>query len=307
MDVDIPKEKFVIIGSDESKQEFIGRPKISYMKDAWRRLKENKTAMAALIMLCALIFLCVFGPAISGHAFEEINAQARNQGPSGANWFGTDRLGRDLFARVWIGGRVSVVIGISAALIASIIGTLYGGICAYFGGMVDVVLMRILEIFASVPQLIIVVILSIVLGNNSIGTILIALSVASWVGPARLVRGQMLQIRNQEFILAAQVLGVSSRRIILRHMIPNTLSVVIVAITFAVPGFIFAEAFLSFIGLGVQPPDTSWGALVAMAQSQFRFFPYQMFFPAIMIALTMLSFTLFGDGLRDALDPRLRK
>ncbi|MCL2839330.1 MAG: ABC transporter permease [Defluviitaleaceae bacterium] len=307
MKSDIPKEKFEIIGADESQQELIGRARVSYMKDAWRRLKENKTAMAALVVLCFLILMCIIGPMISGHSFEEINPAHRNQPPSSEHWFGTDRLGRDLFTRVWTGGRVSIIIGVSAALIAAVVGILYGGICAYFGGMVDVIMMRILEIFASVPSLIYVVIFSIVLGNANLTTILVALCVAAWVGPARLVRGQMLQIRNQEFVLAAQALGVSSFKIILKHMVPNTLSVVIVAITFAVPGFIFTEAFLSFIGLGVQPPNTSWGALVAMAQSEFMFFPYQMFFPAIMIALTMLSFTLFGDGLRDALDPRLRK
>ena len=203
--MDIPKEKFVIIGADEAMQELIGRPKVSYMKDAWRRLRENKTAMGALVMLCILIFFCIFGPMISGHSFEEINPLAQNQSPNSDNWFGTDRLGRDLFSRVWIGGRVSILIGVVAALTASILGTLYGGVCAYFGGVVDVILMRILEIFASVPSLIIMVLLSIVLGS-SIETILIALSVASWVGPARLVRGQMLQIQSLGSILFVKII-----------------------------------------------------------------------------------------------------
>jgi len=306
-DDELTAEKFVIIGADAAGQEFLGRKRISYMQDAWRRLLENKIAIASLIILIILAFFCLFGPAMSGYNYEEIDSQARNQNPGAEHWFGTDKLGRDMFARVWIGGRGSIVIGITGALIASLVGCLYGGISAYFGGVADVVMMRIVEIISSVPYLIVVILLSVVLQSKSLGTLLLAMTLTGWCGIARLVRGQMLQIRSQEFIMAAHCLGVRPWKIIIRHMIPNMLNVVIVAITFDIPGYIFSEAFLSYIGLGVQPPSTSWGALASAAQTNFVFYPYQMFFPALMIALTMLAFTLFGDGLRDALDPRLRK
>ena len=251
--------------------------------------------------------MVIFGPKISGYAFEEIDTNAINQAPSGKHWFGTDALGRDIFARVWQAGRVSLLIGITGAVISSVVGCIYGGIAAYFGGIVDDIMMRIVEVLLSIPYLIIVILISVVTDSKSLGTLMLALTLTGWCGIARLVRGQMLQLKSQEFVLAANALGVSPIRIILKHMIPNTISLIIVAITFDIPGYIFSEAFLSYIGLGIQAPNTSWGALASAAQQNFMFYPYQMFFPALMIALTMLSFTLLGDGLRDALDPKQRK
>ena len=303
----IAPEKFAIEGIDEAAGEFIGRPRINYWKDAWRRLRQNKLALISMVILIFLIFMCMFAPAMSGYAFEEINSQSVNQRPSSVHWFGTDQLGRDMFARVWVGGRVSLIIGFVTAIVASVVGCLYGGIAAYFGGKVDMIMMRIQEIIASIPYLIVVILLSIVLQSKGLGTIILAMSISAWTGIARLVRGQMLQLRSMEFIMAAQGLGVKPGKIILRHMIPNMIGVVIVAVTFDIPTYIFGESFLSFIGLGVQPPNTSWGALAAMGHSKLIFYPYQLFFPTLMIALTMLGFALFGDGLRDALDPRLRK
>ena len=168
-------------------------------------------------------------------------------------------------------------------------------------------MMRIVEVIISIPYLIVVILFSITFQSKGLFTLILAMTVTGWCGTARLVRGQMLQLKSQEFVLAAQALGVKPLRIIVKHLIPNTMSTIIVSITFAIPNYIFSEAFLSFIGLGVQPPDTSWGALSSAAQAQFLFYPYQLFFPSLMIALTMLSFTLLGDGLRDALDPKLRK
>lgn len=303
----IPKEKFQVIGIQKDEMNAIARPRIGYFQDAWRRLRQNKMAFVALILLLTIIFLVIFGPKISGYAFEEIDKSARNVFPNAKHWFGTDKLGRDIFARVWISGRVSLTIGLVGALLSAVIGCLYGGIAAYFGGVVDDIMMRIVEILISVPYLIVVIVLSLVFDSKSLFTLILAMTITGWCGMARFVRAQMLSIKNEEFILAAQALGVSPWKIIMRHMIPNTLSTVIVSITFDIPGYIFSEAFLSYIGLGIQPPDTSWGALASAAQSQFQFYPYQLFFPAIMIALTMLCFTLLGDGLRDALDPRLRK
>ena len=304
---DIPAEKFQIIGTDDFSADVIARPKIGYWADAWRRLKENKIALIALIVLLILVFMVTFGPMISGYSFEQIDTEAINQRPSAEHWFGTDSLGRDLFARVWQGGRVSIIIGIVGAVIASVLGCIYGGIASYFGGIVDDIMMRIVEVLLSIPYLIIVILISVVTDSKSMGTMMLALVLTGWCGIARLVRGQMLQLKSQEYILAANALGVSPIKTIMRHMIPNPLGMIIVAITFDIPGYIFSEAFLSYIGLGIQPPNTSWGALASAAQQNFMFYPYQLFFPSIMIALTMLSFTLLGDGLRDALDPKLRK
>lgn len=305
--LDIPDEKFQIIGIDEDAGELPSRKRISYWQDAWRRFRENKIALVAAVILVLLVFFIIFGPAISGYNFEQIDSSAINQGPSAAHWFGTDSLGRDLFARVWQAGRVSLVIGLVGAVVASVVGSIYGGIAAYFGGVVDDIMMRIVEILLSVPYLLIVILISVVTDSKSLGTMLIALTLTGWCGIARIVRGQMLQLKSQEFVLAAQALGVSPFQIILKHMIPNTMSLIIVAITFDIPGYIFSEAFLSYVGLGIQAPQTSWGALSAAAQQNFMFYPYQLLFPAVMIALTMLSFTLMGDGLRDALDPKQRK
>ena len=302
----IPDEKFTIIGIDKD-AEAPTRPRVGYWRDAWRRLKENKVAFAALIILLILVFFIIFGPAISGYEFEQIDADAINKGPSAENWFGTDDLGRDLFARVWQAGRVSIIIGILGAVIASVVGSIYGGIAAYFGGAVDDIMMRIVEVLLSIPYLIIVILISVITDSKSLGTMLVALTLTGWCGIARLVRGQMLQLKSQEYVLAANALGVAPIKIILKHMIPNTIGMIIVAITFDIPGYIFSEAFLSYVGLGIQPPSTSWGALASAAQQNFMFYPYQLMFPALMIALTMLSFTLLGDGLRDALDPKLRK
>ncbi len=305
--MEIQSHQFEIIGIEENETDVISRPRIGYLADAWRRFKLNKVAVVSMIILAVLIFMVLFGQAISGYNFSDMDKTARNLSPNASHWFGTDKLGRDTFARVWQGGRISLAIGVIGALISTVIGCLYGGIAAYIGGVVDDVMMRIVEILISVPYLIVVILMSVILQSKSVGTLLLAMTITSWCGMARFIHAQMLQIKGQEYILAAQVLGESRWRIVTKHMIPNTLSVVIVSITFDIPGYIFSEAFLSFIGLGVQSPDTSWGALVSEAQSTFIFYPHQLLFPALMIALTMLSFTLMGDGLRDALDPKLRK
>ena len=304
---DIPAEKFEIIGTDDFSGDIIARPKVSYWADAWRRFRENKIALVALIILVIMVIMVIIGPGISGYNFEQMNTDEINQLPSAEHWFGTDDLGRDLFARVFQGGRVSLTIGIVGAVVASVVGSIYGGIASYFGGIVDDIMMRIVEVLLSIPYLLTVILISVVTDSKSIGTMMLALVLTGWCGIARLVRGQMLQLKSQEYILAANALGVSPIKTIMRHMIPNTLGMIIVAITFDIPGYIFSEAFLSYVGLGVQPPDTSWGALASAAQQNFMFYPYQLFFPSLMIALTMLGFTLLGDGLRDAFDPRLRR
>lgn len=208
--------------------------------------------------------------------------------------------------RVWVGGRVSIMIGFVGTLMVICVGCVYGGIAGYFGGKIDHYMMRVIEILVSIPYLVMVILISLYLGKG-IFALIIALTITGWTEVARIVRGQVLQIKEQEFVTAAKALGASPSRIIIKHLLPNTVGVVIVAITFKIPGFIFAEAFLSFIGLGVQAPNTSWGALAAAARENLRFYPYQIFFPSLMIILTMLSFSLLGDGLRDALDPKERQ
>lgn len=303
----IAKEKFQIIGTEDDAAELLARPPINFWKDAWRRFKMNKIAVVALIVLVILALMCVFAPMVSPYDFEVLDNTARNQDPSAAHWFGTDRLGRDMWTRVWIGGRVSMAIGLTGALISMSLGCIYGGIAAYFGGLVDTIMMRIVEVLISVPYLIIVILMSVVLESKDLGTLLLAMCITGWCGTARFVRSEMLRIKSEEFTLAAQLLGVSPWKIVIRHFIPNTISIIIVNITFSVPSYIFSEAFLSYMGLGIQPPGTSWGALASMAQSQFTFYPYLLFWPVLMIALTMLCFTLIGEGLRDALDPKARK
>ncbi len=303
----ISKDKFKKVNIDSQESEKMARPQIGYWQDAWRRLKSNKVAILSLIILTIIIVMTIIGPGISGYAYEEVDPVSKNQSPNSEHWFGTDELGRDLFARVWQAGRVSIVIGILGAFISAIVGTIYGGIAAYFGGKVDTIMMRIVEILYSIPYLLVVILVSIVTDSKSLGSMIIALTITGWCNTARMVRGQMLQIKSQEYILAAEALGVRPSKIITKHLIPNVLNVLIVSISFDIPGYIFSESFLSYIGLGVQPPSTSWGALASAAQQHFIFYPYQLFFPGLMIALTMLSFTLLGDGLRDALDPRLRQ
>jgi len=303
---ELNKEQFQIIGCENINSEEIPRCSITYWQDAWRRLKQNKIAMVSLIVLIFICIMCIIGPFLTPYKFMVNDSKVLNQAPNIEHYFGTDDIGRDIFARVWVGGRVSMMIGILGALVDTTIGILYGGISGYFGGIVDDIMMRIVEILNSIPYLIVVILISLMVGQG-IGALVLAMTITGWVGMARIVRGQVLQIKEQEYVLAAQALGSSSSRIIARHLIPNTIGIMIVAITFDIPSFIFGEAFLSFIGLGIQSPSTSWGALAASSQQYLMFYPYQLFFPSLFISLTMLSFNLLGDGLRDALDPRLRQ
>lgn len=303
----ISRDKFKKVKIDAAEGEKIARPKMTYWQDAYRRLKSNKVAMISITILMVLIIMTIIGPYITGYSYKIGDTSAINSAPSKAHWFGTDQLGRDIFTRIWQAGRVSIVIGIVGALIDTVVGCIYGGISAYFGGKVDSIMMRIVEILVSIPYLIVVILISLLTQSRSLGTLIVALTLTGWCGMARLVRGQMLQVKQMEFVTAARTLGVRPFKIITRHLIPNVLGVIIVSITFDIPGYIFAETFLSYIGLGITPPATSWGVMASAAQQNFLFYPYQLFFPALMIALTMLSFALLGDGLRDALDPKLRQ
>lgn len=302
----ITREMFRPSKMDSSLSEAVVRPNISYWQDAWRRLKNNKVAIFCLFFLIFIVLMCVFQPILSSHSYMEQLTSRTNEGPSIEHWFGLDDLGRDIFTRVWIGGRVSLMIGFVGTLVSLIIGSVYGGISGYFGGIIDDAMMRLVEILVGIPYMIVVIVVSLVL-DKGMNSLIIALCITSWTDLARIVRGQVLSLKESEYVLAAKTLGVSPFKIIIKHLLPNTLSVIIVNTTFAVPGFIFAEAFLSFIGMGVQPPNTSWGAMAALGQQQMSYYPHELIFPALAISLTMLAFNLLGDGLRDAFDPKLRQ
>lgn len=282
------------------------RVSIGFWEDVRRRFKKSKRALFSCAVLGLIILICSFGPILSGWSIDDGNLKEKNLSPSFSHFFGTDELGRDIFTRVCKGGRVSLIIAIIGAAIDMSIGLIYGGLSAYSGGRTDTVMMRIVEILSSIPYLITAILISLIFGKG-IFSIIIAMTITGWCFTARLVRGQVLQIKNQDFILAAQALGTGSFKIIIKHLLPNTVSIMIIALTFDIPSFIFGEAFLSYIGLGIQPPYTSWGVLASEAQKTMLFYPYQLFFPALFISLTILSLQIIGDALRDAMDPYLRK
>lgn len=309
----IDKSRFQWVGANAFESESITRPSTSYWKDAMHRLSKNKAAMISLVVILLILLLAVIVPMISPYTISEQHYSHTNK-PMGftdptdghIHLFGTDKLGRDIFTRVWSGARVSLIISFTAVFVNVIVGIIYGGISGYLGGAVDNVMMRIIEVINGIPYLIIVILLMMVM-EPGVNTMIIAYAAVGWTGMARLVRGQLMSLKQQDYVVAAQVMGAKPARIIFKHLIPNTLSVVIVNITLAIPSAIFTEAFLSYIGLGVQIPLASWGTLANDGSKVFQQYPSQLAIPAICISLTMLSFNLLGDGLRDSLDPKLRR
>ena len=309
----IEKSQFEWVGANATEAEKLGRPSTSYWRDAMHRLSKNKAAMVCLVIIVIIGLMSIFVPIFSPYTISEqhlthTDAKMFFVDPVDGHMhiFGTDSLGRDIFTRIWSGGRVSLFIAISAVFINFIVGVIYGGISGYVGGSVDNILMRIIEIINGIPYLIIVVLLMMVLPPGAM-TMVIAYAAVGWTGMARLVRGQIMSLKQQDYVVAAKVMGARPARIIGKHLLPNTLSIVIVDLTLAIPSAIFTEAFLSYIGLGVPVPMASWGILANDGSRVFQMYPSQLIIPAICISLTMLSFNLLGDGLRDALDPKLRR
>jgi oligopeptide transport system permease protein len=291
--------------NNELEKESLPAISSSYLSDAWRRLKANHLAMAGLYILGLLLLMAIIGPWISNYTYFETHLSLKNQAPSKQFWFGTDELGRDLFTRCWWGARISLFVGISASLIDLAIGVCYGALAGLMRGKIEELMMRIADILSAIPYLLVVILLMVVIGPG-LTSIILALTITGWIGMARVVRGQILQLREQDFITAAIALGSSNARILFLHLIPNCMGPIIVTLTLTIPGAIFAEAFLSFLGLGVQAPIASWGTMANDGLPALRYYPWRLFFPAGLISITMLCFNLVGDALRDAFDPKLR-
>ncbi|GLI04331.1 dipeptide transport system permease protein DppC [Paenibacillus tyrfis] len=288
------------------------RPSLGYWREVFLKLAKNKLALLGLTLLLVLVTLAIIGPQLVPYSPSKQSLTEGNLPISGKHWFGTDDLGRDMWARTWHGARVSLLIGVIAALIDLVIGVAIGGVAGYMAGRsalgdrIDNLLMRIVEILYGIPYLLVVILLMVVMPPG-LGTIIIALTVTGWIGMARLVRGQILQLKQHEYVLAARKLGTSHFHIVRKHLLPNAIGVMIVNLTFTIPNAIFAESFLSFLGLGVQAPSASWGtmandALSVVLSGQW----WRIFFPGLMISITMLAFNTLGDGLQDAVDPKNR-
>ena len=284
----------------------ITRPSVTYWSDAWRRFRRNKLAMMSAIILILIVALAIIVPMVSRYTYNQNDLTCTNQSPSLTHLFGTDDLGRDIFVRCWEGARVSLSIGLIVSILNGTIGILYGGIAGYSGGLADNIMMRFCELIAAIPQMLWVILLILIM-KPGVGPIIIAIAATGWIGMARLFRGQVFQIKEMEYVMASRTMGAGSIWIIMKHLFPNALSPIITNMAFAIPGAIFAESFLSYIGLGLPLPTASWGVLASDGANKLLSYPYQLVFPAVLICITMLCFNLMGDGLRDALAPRMRQ
>ncbi|MGM3160631.1 oligopeptide ABC transporter permease OppC [Dickeya undicola] len=279
----------------------------SLWQDARRRFMHNRAALASLFVLMLITLFVVVGPMLAPFNYADTDWNMMSSAPDmvSKHYFGTDSSGRDLLVRVAIGGRISLMVGVAAALVAVIVGTLYGAASGYMGGKVDSVMMRLLEILNSFPFMFFVILLVTLFGQNIL-LIFVAIGMVSWLDMARIVRGQTLSLKRKEFIEAALVCGVSTRSIVLRHVVPNVLGVVVVYASLLVPSMILFESFLSFLGLGTQEPLSSWGALLNDGANSMEVAPWLLLYPAGFLVVTLFCFNFIGDGLRDALDPKDR-
>ena len=323
---------------DSTKSEEMSKPSLNYWQDAWLRVRKNKGAIVSLVVLVLLTIMAFVGPHLNNYGYDEQNLPHNNLPPripvleniswlpfdgdlvrkngdvynayeqknvDDYYWLGTDNLGRDIFTRLWMGTQVSLYIALLAAVIDMVIGVIYGAVSGFVGGKTDNIMQRITEILVGIPNLVVVILMIIVL-NPGILSITIALTITGWVGMARVIRAQVMKLKNQEYILAARTLGLSNGKIISKHLIPNLAGVIIINTMFTIPNAIFFEAFLSFIGLGLQPPLASLGTLINDGFKVLQLYPYQMVIPAITISIIMVCFNMIADGLRDALDPKMR-
>lgn len=288
----------------------------SLWQDSFSRLKKNRGAMVSLFFIIGICLVALFARFIAPFSFDAQDMNAIYEEPGSKYWLGTDGLGRDLLSRTIYGARMSMAVGIFTAIISMIFGTIYGCISGWMGGRVDSIMMRTVDILMSFPSLILMILVKVIFDSvelvanpelRALTSILIALSIVGWVSLARVVRGQVLQVKELTYVEAARAIGTPSWRILIKYVLPNILGPIIVLLTFQIPSNILYESFLSFIGLGLQPPFSSWGVLVNDGYSSFAVYPYLIFPPAVALFVTMLAFNLFGDGLRDAFDPKMKK
>ncbi len=284
----------------------MAEPGSSLWHDAWLRLRKNKLAVFGGVTLILVTLFCVAGPWLSPYTYEQQDFAQYAQPPSAKHWFGTDKLGRDQLTRIMYGGRISLGVGICATLVSLTIGVMYGALAGFLGGKTDAAMMRIVDILYALPFTVFVILLMVAFGRNIV-LLFVAIGAVEWLTMSRIVRGQVQSLRKQEFIEAALALGLSRRRIILRHMIPNVLGPVAVYTTLTIPAVMLLEAFLSFLGLGVQPPMSSWGTMIKDGAELMEEFPWLLMIPAAFFSLTLFSLNFLGDGLRDALDVRTSK
>ena len=278
----------------------------SLWQDAWLRLRKNRPAVFGAATLLVVGFACFIGPLFSPYGYEQQDLDLGASPPSGIHWLGTDTLGRDLLVRLLYGGRVSLGVGLAATVVALTIGVVYGAVAGYFGKTVDAVMMRVVDIMYSLPFTIFVILLMVFFGRNII-LLFVAIGAVEWLTMARIVRGQVMSVKRMEFVEAARSLGFGRRRLIFRHILPNILGPIIVYTTLTIPGVMLLEAFLSFLGLGVQPPMSSWGGLIKDGSEKMEEFPWLLIYPGTVFSLTLFSLNFLGDGLRDALDVRSSK
>lgn len=278
----------------------------SLWRDAWRRLRKNRMSVAGGIALAVLVALCLATPWIVPYSYEAQDLALGSAKPGAAHWFGTDRLGRDVLTRVLYGGRMSLLVGFAATAVSLLVGVLYGATAGFLGGRIDAVMMRIVDVLYALPFTLFVIILMVLFGRNIV-LLFAAIGAVQWLTMARIVRAQVMSLAKQEFIEAAATMGFSKWRILTKHLIPNALGPIIVYTTLTIPNVMLIEAFLSFLGLGVQPPMSSWGLLIKEGVETMEEYPWLLIFPSIALSTTLFALNFLGDGLRDALDPRISK
>ncbi len=297
---------FKFVEREEKAKNVLVRPSVSFWKDSWQRLKRHRMGMLGFIIVIIMVFFAILGPMIIDKSYSDQDLDSAYSPPNSEYLMGADNLGRDVFVRIAYGARISLGVGFVATVISLIIGVLYGTIAGYYGGVTGEIMMRIIDILNSVPSMLYVILLMTIL-KPGLTNVFIVLGITGWLEMARLVRGEVITLKEREFVMAARISGVKSFKIMIKHLIPNAMGSIIVAITIGIPGAIFLESFLSFMGLGVSSPMASWGSMASEGIDAFRSHPNLLFFPAVFISITILGFNFLGDGLRDSLDPRMRR
>lgn len=298
-----PEEYFEPLSPEDRDTEFIAMESKSFARNVWETFSRNRLALIGLILLVIVVLAAVFGPMLSPYPYDGMDAMSRNQGSSAAHWFGTDQMGRDIFTRVLYGTRVSLLVGFASTALNLIIGVLYGSIAGYIGGKVDMIMMRIVDVIYAIPAMIYMILLMLIFGSN-IYSVMLGICVNGWINMARIVRSQVMTLKEQEFAVAAFVIGADRKRILFRHLLLNSLGPMIVTVTLMIPQAIFTEAFLSFIGIGISAPMASLGTLAQDAKMLMNVFPMQMVWPVLVICIVIFSLNFIGEGLEAALNPR---